>query len=304
MLAPTLTIDELTDTVIKFRLSNVSLAYANALRRIIIAEIPTIAIDLVTIKENSTPLNDEFVAHRLGMVPLVSSTVENFLYKEQCSCSENFEVCPNCSVKFVLKVKNNENNVIEVTTADLFQDGSRQEHQKPVRPVRYKLPNNPKIERDILLMKLGPNQELELECLAKKGIAKDHAKFSPVCACSMKRVPIINIKESRMLELNIEDKKSLVGLCPRKVFSYDANHMQVKVERPEECVFCLECDKFQKEKKMDDLLTIEDGDFVFEVETTGALKPDEVIDSAFQQMSNKLEELKTSLRGINSSVYR
>lgn len=115
-----LTIEKHSDNFIRFRLSNVSLAYANTLRRTIIAEVPTMAIEFVKIHENTSPLHDEFLAHRLGLLPLVSNTVESFNYYKECLCTENSDVCPVCSVKFILKKHNDTEEIIEVTSDDLI----------------------------------------------------------------------------------------------------------------------------------------------------------------------------------------
>jgi len=102
---PEIKILELSRYVIKFELLNTDLAVANALRRIIIAEIPTMAFDLVEVKENTGALHDEFIAHRIGLIPLVSQDVDQFEFSEKCSkCDGNGLKCNNCQVHFKLQV--------------------------------------------------------------------------------------------------------------------------------------------------------------------------------------------------------
>ncbi len=55
---------------IRFILSDTDTSVANTLRLSMIAEVPTLAIDLVEFHENTTVLNDEYIAHRLGLIPL------------------------------------------------------------------------------------------------------------------------------------------------------------------------------------------------------------------------------------------
>ncbi len=87
---PKLKILEQDSVHIKFRLTGVDSSVANALRRVIIAEVggfapctsppprarlaalqvPTIAIDTVSIYDNTTVVHDEYIAHRMGMIPI------------------------------------------------------------------------------------------------------------------------------------------------------------------------------------------------------------------------------------------
>src|SRR5260370_26124478 len=69
---------------IRFVLSDVSAAFANALRRIILAEVPVMAIEDVMILENSSVMYDEIMAHSLVLIPI--TTDQTFNLPEECSC--------------------------------------------------------------------------------------------------------------------------------------------------------------------------------------------------------------------------
>lgn len=88
---------------IKFELMNTDLTIANALRRIIISEVPTMAIDKVEIEENTTCLHDEYIAHRCGLIPFISKSVDKFNYITNCQCNDG---CQKCTVEFELNIKN------------------------------------------------------------------------------------------------------------------------------------------------------------------------------------------------------
>lgn len=303
--SPNIEIEDLTDNRIRFRLSNVSLAYANALRRIMIAEVPTMAIEFVTIRENTTPLHDEYIAHRLGLIPLLSSSIEHFNYRAACSCQDNTN-CPICSVKFRLSVKNHNDDIRQVTTDDLKLDyradsqmQGKIDHQMSVKPVTYPVTVNGETNvRSILIMKLGKNQQLDLECVATKGIAKDHGKFSPVCVAALKIDPKVTVNQVKSMQLSLENRRAFVNCCPTRVFGLNEEKQTIEVRNQAACVFCYECLKVQKELAIEDLVQVNDGDFIFEVESTGALRPDEIVSFAFDVLHKKLDELKTDLNKV------
>ena len=97
---PILNILDMKSDYIQFELMNTDISMANALRRIMIAEVPTLAIDLVHFTDNSSVLLDEIIAHRLGMIPLASSKdMSEWNFGHECDCED---YCQKCSVKFEL----------------------------------------------------------------------------------------------------------------------------------------------------------------------------------------------------------
>ena len=76
MSTPSITIRKLDSTYCEFLLEGTDVSVANALRRVILADVPSIAIELVEIESNTTVFNDEFIAHRLGLIQTVPALLQ------------------------------------------------------------------------------------------------------------------------------------------------------------------------------------------------------------------------------------
>ena len=183
---PDIKILELSKYVMKFELLHTDLSVANSLRRIIISEIPTMAIDVVEVRENTSALHDEFIAHRIGLIPLTSHDVDQFELSEKCTNCDGFK-CTKCQVHF------------EVTTRDHI---TSMDPDCSVRPVAY-VDEQGREEDPILIMKLSKNQQLDMDLVAKRGTGKIHAKWSSVATCQMRKEPTVWIDNDKIKSLDM-----------------------------------------------------------------------------------------------------
>lgn len=55
---------------LEFDITRIEAPIANALRRILIAEVPTMALEKIYLYQNTSVIQDEVLCHRLGLLPL------------------------------------------------------------------------------------------------------------------------------------------------------------------------------------------------------------------------------------------
>jgi DNA-directed RNA polymerase II subunit RPB3 len=285
---PDVELVQLREDYIEFYLVNADLSFANALRRIMIAEVPTMAIDMVSIKANTSPLFDEFIAHRLGLIPLISTDVSRYEYSRKCNCNEP---CESCSVQFFLRVRC-EADSMEVTT-DHIQSVHK---DSTIIPVKFH-------DQDpIIIAKLRKNQELDMNMIAKKGIGKEHSKWSPVSSVIMQHEPEIEFVDKGNLinKLSVGQKKEFVNSCPTKVYRYDESRKTIEIENPLNCSYCEECliklDSFEVDKNKIDRnkairIAPKKNRFLFKVESVGSLKAEQIVMDAFKELKIKLADI-------------
>ena len=171
---PRLTVQYLATQQIQFTLEGVDASFSNAIRRVCIAEVPTLAIDLVEVLENSSVLCDEFISHRLGLIPIVSTVAKEMSFPYETTLDEE---SGRTEIEFELTAKGSSDQTYDVTSGHLTS------FDKRVFPVKHASldENNPDpTKAGILVVKLRKHQEVKLRCTARKGIGKDHAKWSPV----------------------------------------------------------------------------------------------------------------------------
>jgi DNA-directed RNA polymerase subunit D len=70
---------------VTFLLKKTTPAFANALRRVIIDYVPTMAIEDIEFSKNSSILYDEIIAHRLGLTP-IKTDLKSYNLISDCKC--------------------------------------------------------------------------------------------------------------------------------------------------------------------------------------------------------------------------
>lgn len=246
----------------------------NALRRISLSEVPCLAIDEVVIIENSSILQDEIIAHRLGLIP-IKTNLDAYNLPEECRCKSEFG-CPQCRVTLTLDVE--------------AKDGTRFVYSGEL--VSENLDVIPMSDR-IPIIKLAKGQKLKLEAYARLGRGKTHAKWQPVCMSTYKYYPKITTPHKKC-----ENCQKCVDICPKKVYSIKNGKIEVKDLLA--CNLCMDCAEACPQKPSPLQVEWEKNAFIMNIESTGVLSPERVLQEATKILDKQLKEFEEQIRLSNN----
>ncbi len=246
----------LTDRQVRFIISETTPAFINSVRRSMIADVESMAIDEVNFYNNTSVLFDEMLALRLGLIPLTGGG--NYLPALQCSC--NGEGCFQCQVSLTLSVK----GPVTVYSGDLTSSD----------------PEVVPADGDIPIIKLFKDQELMLEAIARKGSAKDHTKFQSAIAASYKHLPKFSVKDCNGC-------KECVAACPKQIIDYEENTVRVNDEL--QCTLCNLCVEACESGALS--VTGNPHSFVFYAESDGSMNCRDLLIVSVESLRDRANEL-------------
>ncbi len=273
---------EMAERKAKFILKNSSPAMANALRRTLLTDIPKMAIDKVEFHlgpimgdtgkeyESETPLFDEIIAHRLGMVPVPTDLT---LFGPQSECSCRGEGCPNCTIMYSL----NKIGPCTVYSGDLMPLGN------PDLKVK---------DEFIPLVDLTDGQAILVYAHAVMGSARTHVKWQVCNGVGYRYLTRITIDPDMASN---EDVLKCADLAP-EVFAVESGKLVVKCEHA--------CDQSKPE-----IISIaenvkgirfeyDDENFFFKFETDGSLTARQALDEALKILVAESNDFKNQIAAL------
>ena len=146
----------------RFLVRGITPAFANGIRRAMIADVPTMSIDTVRMIENSSVMFDEVIGLRLGLIPLTSPVGE-------------FEPGETVSLK------------LDVKGPATAYSGDIETSDEMVKPADENIP----------IIELKDNQRLAFEAEAKLGVGRSHAKHQGGVSVGYRHLQTVNVLGDR-----------------------------------------------------------------------------------------------------------
>lgn len=252
---------ELTDRTCKLAIEETAPYFVNSLRRVLLSEVPKLAVHNVVIYDNNSGLFDEIIAHRLGLLP-VPTDPEAFNFRDACTCEG--EGCPNCMVRYTLSKE----GPTTVYAEDLEPEDAKFAIADPKVPV----------------VELLKGQRLILEAEAELGRGRQDAKWQPVTG----------VGYSYFVSIRATDKakETITGIakdCPHDASKvkggFDITDDMGNVSLCEACIV--------KAEEADVPVHYDATRFVFNFETDGSLSAKGALRAAVALLERRIDEMRT-----------
>lgn len=295
-------VNKYEDFVMEFEIKGITCAMANSLRRIILSEIPTMAIEHVFVVNNTSVIQDEVFAHRLGLVPInVDPRLFQYRGREDAPTERN-------TVVFKLNVAARrlpngliDNEKVYSSALTWLPNGSEMPEETGAHfnvSQEISMPPVTPVHDDILLAKLRPGQSIELEAHCTKGVGEEHAKWSPVATSWYRLMPefvLLKTVDGEDAHMLASELPGLVIVENDKAVAGNARDYDKLLEKARRMSGEPHwSDKIQLRKRKDH--------FIFTIESTGAWKPHELFLEAIKIMTSKCDKVLEGLQAFPVNV--
>jgi len=193
-------IDELKPKKAVLKIEETKPYFVNSLRRVMLSELPKLAVNNVIIYDNTSALFDEIISHRLALVP-IPTDLSLLVFRDECVCKG--KGCPNCTVRYTLSKEG----------SGTVYSGDLQSAEKSWAIKEDKIP----------IVELYGEQRLILEVEAVLGQGRDHAKWQSVLAPGYRMETVIEFDKKR-----IDEVKEFVNKLPKDLAMIKGDKIELK----------------------------------------------------------------------------
>lgn len=268
--------------ILRFRLNGINVSFANAIRRTILSDIPTLVMrdspyeeTTINISKNTTRLNNEIIRHRLSCVPI------------------NHDIdFPIDKYSFVIDAENTGNTVITLTTGDIkvIDDETGKEAPSAISKQLFQPDSltgdyiqlvrlNPRVSEQL------PGEALSFVAKATIATAAENSAFN-IVSCASYAMTIDKEKQDTALSLHLKNLKEEF-----KKQGLEKDEMESSLEYAKNGWLSLEGKRIVKKNSFD-----------FEIETVGVFSNEEIVRRACDVLVNSLEELEITMSQTNALV--
>jgi DNA-directed RNA polymerase subunit D len=240
--------------------------FVNSLRRVMISELPKLAVDDVVIYDNTSALFDEIISHRLGLIP-IPTDLSLLTFKDKCVCKG--KGCPNCTVRYTLS-KEGEGMIFS---------GDLQPAEKSWAITEEKIP----------IVELFGEQRLILEVEAVLGLGRIHAKWQAVQSPSYRMEPLIEFDNKRL-----DDVKGFIEKLPPDLVKIKDNKLEISDIKKMPVL-----ESYMDKENVDFITITKDmNKLIFSFETDGSFSARDALLESAKILENKYSELGKLLKNI------